>query len=84
MARSLILNLSVNGTPSTVPVDFPKLERMSLRTMPLCSSTSGPFDPSPGYGLAVSWGISPAPVPAAPVEEPGAARGVWALQAASP
>ena len=36
------------GTPSAVPLYSPKLERMSWRTMPLCSSTSGPFDPSPG------------------------------------
>ncbi|WP_342353734.1 hypothetical protein [Gordonia zhaorongruii] len=33
---------------------------MSLRTMPARCSTSGPFDPSPGYGPAVSSGISPA------------------------
>ena len=38
---------------------MPKLDRMSLRTTPLCSSTSGPFDPSPGYGPAVSSGTSP-------------------------
>ena len=33
--------------------------------MPDCSSTSGPFDPSPGYGPAVSSGISQAAVAAA-------------------
>jgi hypothetical protein len=38
----------VIGTPSAVPLALPKLDRMSLRTMPLCSSTSGPFEPSPG------------------------------------
>ncbi|MEU7789878.1 hypothetical protein [Amycolatopsis sp. NPDC049159] len=32
---------------------------MSARTTPLCSSTSGPLEPSPGYGPAVSSGISP-------------------------
>ena len=36
------------GTPSAVVVEVPKLERMSPRTIPLCSSTSGPLDPSPG------------------------------------
>ena len=33
---------------SAVVVEPPKLLRMSERTTPLCSSTSGPFDPSPG------------------------------------
>ena len=47
------------GTPSAVPLASPKLDRMSLRTIPLCSRTSGPLDPSPGYGPAVSSGISP-------------------------
>jgi hypothetical protein len=51
-------NVTVNGTPSAVPLDDPKLERMSLRTMPDSVSTFGPFDPSPGYGPAVSSGIS--------------------------
>ena len=41
---------------------MPKLGRMSLRTIPLWSSTFGPFDPSPGYGPAVSSGISPVDV----------------------
>ena len=40
-----------------MPVDEPKLERMSLRTTPLWVSTFGPFEPSPGYGPAVSSGI---------------------------
>src|SRR5690348_17007783 len=43
--------------PVAVVVDDPKLERMSLRTTPLCPRTSGPFEPSPGYGPAVSSGI---------------------------
>ena len=30
---------------------------MSLRTIPLCVRTSGPFEPSAGYGPAVSSGI---------------------------
>src|SRR3954452_24342749 len=49
----------VSGTPSAVPFAEPKLERMSLRTMPLWVNTLGPFEPSPGYGPAVSSGISP-------------------------
>ena len=48
----------VSGTPSATVVDEPKLERMSLRTMPESSSTLMPFDPSPGYGPAVSSGTS--------------------------
>ncbi|WP_244871067.1 hypothetical protein [Catellatospora sp. IY07-71] len=55
------------GTPSAVVLAAPKLDRMSDRTTPLCSSTSGPFEPSPGYGPAVSSGISPDA--AAPVED---------------
>ncbi len=46
------------GTPAAV-VPPSRLERMSLRTMPDRSRTSGPLDPSPGYGPAVSSGISP-------------------------
>ncbi|SDY52861.1 hypothetical protein SAMN05661080_03760 [Modestobacter sp. DSM 44400] len=38
----------VSGTPSAVVVELPKLERMSLRTMPLSVSTFGPLEPSPG------------------------------------
>jgi hypothetical protein len=55
----------VSGTPSAVVVDEPKLERMSLRTMPESSSTSGPFDPSAGKGPAVSSGTSERSPPAA-------------------
>src|SRR4051812_10141591 len=47
-----------SGTPSAVPENEPKLDRMSWRTTPLWVSTSGPFDPSPGYGPAVSSGVS--------------------------
>src|SRR6476619_3489441 len=36
---------------------------MSSRTMPLWVSTFGPFEPSPGYGPAVSSGISAVGVP---------------------
>src|SRR5689334_18622708 len=52
----------VVGTPSAVPDDDPKLDRMSLRTTPSSPSTSTPFDPSPGYGPAVSSGITPVAV----------------------
>src|SRR3954467_2591127 len=40
---------------------------MSLRTMPLWVNTLGPFDPSPGYGPAVSSGIWPTDAPDAAV-----------------
>jgi hypothetical protein len=39
---------NVNGTPVAVPLDEPKLEWMSRRTMPLSVRTSGPLEPSPG------------------------------------
>lgn len=48
LARSEMTSSSSMETPSAVPLASPKLERMSLRTMPLCSSTSGQFEPSPG------------------------------------
>ena len=44
--------------PSVVVVDEPKLDVMSLRTMPSSLSTFTPFVPSPGYGPPVSSGIS--------------------------
>jgi hypothetical protein len=44
------VRLIVSGTPSAVPLADPKLDRMSLRTMPDWSSALGPLDPSPGYG----------------------------------
>ena len=64
MARSVIVSSSAIGTPSAVVVDSPKLVRMSLRTMPLSPSASGPLEPSPGYGPAVASGISPPDAPA--------------------
>jgi hypothetical protein len=55
------LNVSVIGTPGAVFVEVPKLLRMSLRTMPLLDSTFDAcpltvFEPSAGYGPAVSSG----------------------------
>src|SRR5664279_6659610 len=47
-ASSVMVSSRFIGTPSAVPLDSPKLDRISLRTMPLCSRTSGPFEPSPG------------------------------------
>ena len=63
----------VNGTPSAVVVDVPKLDRMSDRTTPLWVRMSGPFDPSPGNGPAVSsgMGVQSAPVAAAAELEDG-------------
>ena len=60
-------SLTVSGTPVAVPENSPKLERMSLRTTPLSVSTSGPLEPSPGNGPAVSSGMTAqvAPVVAA-------------------
>jgi hypothetical protein len=57
----------VYGTPSATPLALPKLERMSLRTTPLSDSTLTLFDPSPGYGPAVSSGITEQDVTAAVV-----------------
>ncbi|MFC7656896.1 hypothetical protein ACFQV8_11115 [Pseudonocardia benzenivorans] len=37
-----------SGTPCAVVVEEPKLDRMSLRTMPTSSRTFGPLDPSAG------------------------------------
>src|SRR5256885_2009988 len=48
----------VVGTPVAVPLSEPKLLVRSLRTMPSWVSTFGPFEPSPGYGPAVSSGIA--------------------------
>ena len=55
----------MSGTPSAVPEDAPKLDVMSLRTMPLSVSTLGPLEPSPGNGPAVSSGITGAQATAA-------------------
>jgi hypothetical protein len=54
LAVSWIVRVTVVGTPAATVVEVPKLDVMSLRTMPLSVSTFGPFDPSPGYGPAVS------------------------------
>ncbi len=43
--------------PAATVDDDPKLDRMSLRTMPSSLNTSIPFEPSPGNGPAVSSGI---------------------------
>src|SRR6476620_6061996 len=48
----------VSGTPAAVVVEEPKLDRMSVRTTPLRVRMSGPFEPSPGNGPAVSSGIT--------------------------
>ena len=48
----------VSGTPLAVVFDEPKLDRMSLRTIPLWPRTFGPFEPSPGNGPAVSSGMT--------------------------
>jgi hypothetical protein len=48
---------TISGTPSAVPDRPAKLERMSLRTTPVWFRTFGPFEPSPGNGPAVSFGI---------------------------
>src|SRR5688500_18898753 len=54
----MISSSTVSGTPWATPEAEPKLLVMSLRTMPDSVRTFGPFDPSPGYGPAVSSGIS--------------------------
>src|SRR6187551_1202173 len=57
-SASTTASSTVNGTPLATVVDDPKLDVMSLRTMPLSVSTFGPLEPSPGNGPAVSSGIS--------------------------
>src|SRR5260221_2311628 len=52
-----MVRLIVSGTPAATPDAEPKLDRMSFLTTPLWARTSGPFDPSPGKGPAVSSGI---------------------------
>jgi hypothetical protein len=47
-------SLTVRGTPAATPDAEPKLDRMSLRTMPDWLRTFLPLEPSPGYGPAVS------------------------------
>src|SRR5438128_1780264 len=52
-----MVRLMSSGMPAATPDALPKLERMFLRTTPLWFSTSGPFEPSAGYGPAVSSGM---------------------------
>ena len=54
-----MIMVMVSGMPSALVVLEPKLDVMSLRTMPLSVSTFAPLEPSPGYGPAVSSGSSP-------------------------
>ena len=67
-AQFLVMSCNVSsiaaGTPSAAPEEEPKLDRMSLRTTPDSMRTFGPFDPSPGYGPAVSAGAAAAPAAA--------------------
>src|SRR5262245_63558680 len=49
----------VSGMPCATAEPVPKLDRMSPRTMPLWDRMLGPFEPSPGYGPAVSSGMRP-------------------------
>src|SRR6478752_5645926 len=64
----------VTGMPSATPDAEPNDVVRSLRTTPDSVSTFTPFDPSPGYGPAVSSGISPSatatddPAPPGPPE----------------
>jgi hypothetical protein len=69
VAASLTVSAIVSGTPCATVADEPKLERMSLRTMPESSSTFTPFEPSPGYGPPVSSGTSVTGADAAAVAE---------------
>ena len=69
---------------AATPDAEPKLDRMSLRTTPLWFSRSGPFEPSPGNGPAVSSGIpdpgdpdEPAAAPDAPDAAVPAAVALW-------
>jgi hypothetical protein len=48
---------TVAGAPFAIPAAEPKLDLMSLRTMPLSDNALGPLDPFPGNGPAVSSGI---------------------------
>ena len=66
---STSLSRNSNFWPRARVVEVPKLRRMSLRTMPDSARALGPLEPSPGYGPAVSVGIS-ATVAAAAVPVP--------------
>jgi len=57
---------------------------MSLRTTPLSVSALGPLEPSPGYGPAVSSGISSAAVVALGVEDPESPHAARNAAAAPP
>ena len=70
----MTVRLTRSGTPFASVRLLPKLRRMSWRTMPESSSTSGPLDPSPGYGPAVSVGTSAVGVAAIAREAPSVAR----------
>jgi hypothetical protein len=48
LAVSTTFSLMVSGTPFATVDDAPKLDVMSLRTMPLWARTFGPLEPSPG------------------------------------
>ncbi|XWX57561.1 hypothetical protein ABUV78_00692 [Clavibacter nebraskensis] len=83
VAVSRIVSVSAMGTSAAV-VPPSRLERMSLRTMPERSRTSGPLDPSPGYGPAVSSGISPVRAAALSVPPDPAAPAGQAARATDP
>src|SRR5262245_1615452 len=60
---STTVRSTVRGTPRATPAPM-RLVRMSWRTTPFWLSTLGPFEPSPGYGPAVSVGIFEQPASA--------------------
>src|SRR5918995_1406822 len=58
LLTSSTVSVIVSGTPTATADADPKLVVMSLRTMPVSVRTLTPLEPSPGYGPAVSSGIS--------------------------
>jgi hypothetical protein len=52
------VRVSRNTSPAAVPDAEPTLDRRSLRSIPAIVSAFGPLVPSPGYGPAVSVGIT--------------------------
>src|SRR5207244_9516934 len=58
LAAPWIASLIVIGTPPATVVEVPKLDLISVRTTPLWVRMSGPFEPSPGKGPAVSSGMT--------------------------
>src|SRR3954447_14121464 len=78
---SVTVRFTRSGTPLASVRLVPKLRRMSWRTMPESSSTSGPLDPSPGYGPAVSVGTADVGVAASARDAPSVARMAAALPA---